>query len=277
MNFFISADLEGTNGVVSPQDIIPGEAGYEAARVLMTEEVNAAIEGLFQGGADEITVCDSHEIAQNLRLDLLDERVSVISGAIRLDSMVHSIDSTYDGLILLGHHAMFGTQNAVLDHTYDQYLIRELKLNGTAYGEVGINALYAAEQGVPLLMTSGDDALEKETKAYDPETLVAVVKHAQGRFCAKCLPRAESKSLITRTAKRAAETAKQHACVTVPEKLEMEVTFQQTCMADGAMRVTGTERKGPMTVSYECCTMKEYMEMRQVIFLAAAEFYDSRF
>ena len=42
MKFFISADLEGNNGVVSPQDIIPGEAGYEAARVFMTDDVNAA-------------------------------------------------------------------------------------------------------------------------------------------------------------------------------------------------------------------------------------------
>ena len=75
MKIFISADLEGTNGIVSPGDIIPGEAGYEAARVLMTEEVNAAIEGLYMGGATAVTVCDSHEIAQNIRIDLLDERV----------------------------------------------------------------------------------------------------------------------------------------------------------------------------------------------------------
>ena len=66
MKFFISADLEGTNFVVSPSDIIPGEAGYENGRILMTNEVNAAVRGLFDGGADEITVCDSHEDASNL-------------------------------------------------------------------------------------------------------------------------------------------------------------------------------------------------------------------
>ena len=52
MKFFISADLEGTNRVVSPGEIIPGEPGYEAARILMTEEVNAAVRGLFDAGAD---------------------------------------------------------------------------------------------------------------------------------------------------------------------------------------------------------------------------------
>lgn len=277
MKFFISADLEGTNGVVSPGEIIPGEAGYEGARVLMTQEVNAAVRGLFDGGATEVLVCDSHEVAQNIRVDLLDERAFLLRGDCRPDSMVHSIDSSYDGLILLGHHAMFGTQGAVLDHTYDQYLIREMKVNDTAYGEVGVNALYAAEQGVPFIMTSGDDALEKEAKAFCEDVDVAVVKYAQGRYSAKCLPRKEGLDLIYTKAKKAAENAKTKTCVKVPKDITMEITFQQTVMADGAERVKGLVRKGPMTVSYKCDSMKEYMEMRQVIFRAASEFYDSRF
>lgn len=277
MKFFISADLEGTNGVVSPGDIIPGEPGYERARILMTDEVNAAVDGLFEGGAAEVIVCDSHEVAQNLRFDLLDERATLISGATRPDSMVHSIDCSYDGLVLLGHHAMFGTEKAVLDHTYDQYLIRELKVNDVSYGEVGINALFAAEQGVPLIMTSGDDALYRESKKFYKDVEVAQVKIAEGRYCAKCLPKKQSLELIKNTAKKAAQSVKDKVCVPVPEKITMEVTFQQTCMADGAMRVKGMVRKGPMTVSCHCDSMKEYMEMRQVIFLAAAEFYDSRF
>ena len=277
MKIFISADLEGVNGVVSPGDIIPGEPGYEASRVLMTEEVNAVVEGLFQGGATEITVCDSHEIAQNLRYDLLDERVSLISGATRDGSMVHSIDSSYDGLVLLGHHAMFGTQNAVLDHTYDQYLIRELKVNGMPLGEFGLNSLVAAERGVPVIMTSGDDALELEAKAFCPDVEVAVVKKAEGRFCAKCLPKAESKRLLTDTARRAVSTIQERCCVEVPESPVLEITFQQTCMADGTMRVKDIKRTGPMTIEYACSSMSEVMDMRQVISDAAAEFFDRRF
>ena len=277
MKIFISADLEGTNGIVSPGDIIPGEAGYEAARVLMTEEVNAAIEGLYMGGATAVTVCDSHEIAQNIRIDLLVERASFISGATRADSMVHSIDDTYDGLVLLGHHAMFGTKQAVLDHSYDQYLIRELKINGKAYGEVGVNALLASERGVPFIMASGDDALEREAKEFYNDVEVAAVKKAEGRYCAKCLPKAECRKLLVDTAKRAVETAKLKKCVPIPENLTMGVVFQQTCMADGAERVNGVNRISAMEISYECSSMTEYMQMRQVIFQAAAEFYDKRF
>ena len=277
MKFFISADLEGTNFVVSPSDIIPGEAGYENGRILMTNEVNAAVRGLFDGGADEITVCDSHEDASNLRCDLIDERVSLIRGGSRHDSMIHSIDESYDGLILLGHHAMFGTQGAVLDHTYDQTLVRELKVNNMPLGEVGLNALCAAEYGVPFLMTSGDDALEKETKNFCEQTEVAVVKYAQGRYSAKCLPREEGLKLIYSKAKLASQNAAKAKAVTVPEHVTLEITFQQTVMADGTMRLTGTERKGPMTVSFECESMRECMRMRQIICDAAAEYYDPRF
>ncbi|HKM28701.1 MAG TPA: M55 family metallopeptidase [Anaerovoracaceae bacterium] len=277
MKIFISADLEGVNGVVSPADIIPGELGYQDSRIRMTEEINTVTDVLFCEGAEEVLVCDSHEVSQNVRIDLLDERITLIKGDTRAHSMVHGIDSTYDGLILLGHHAMFGTPKAVLDHTYDPIMIRELKVNDMACGEVGISALFAAEQGVPFIMTSGDDALSKEAKALDPEVEVAVVKKAEGRYCARCLPKKESHEVLRETARKAIQGISSRKCIEVPKEIMLEVTFQQTCMADGAERVKGVKRVGPMTVTYKCQSMKEYMEMRQVIFRAAAGFYDSRF
>lgn len=277
MKIFISADLEGVNGVVSPADIIPGESGYEASRILMTEEINTVAEVLFEEGVDEVLVCDSHEASQNIRIDLIDERITLIKGDTRAHSMVHGIDSTYDGLILLGHHAMFGTPKAVLDHTYDPVMIRELKVNDMACGEVGISALFAAEQGVPFIMTSGDDALYKEAKALDPEVEVAVVKKAEGRYCARCLPKKESHEVLRDTTRKAIQGIGNKKCLAIPKDIILEVTFRQTCMADGSERVKGVKRVGPMTVTYRCESMKEYMEMRQVIFRAAAGFYDPRF
>jgi len=277
MKIFISSDMEGTNGIVSPSDVVPGGDRYEEGRVLMTEEVNAVIDGLFFSGVNEVTVCDSHEVAKNLRYDLLDKRASLIMGSTRPDSMVHSIDESYDGLILLGHHAMFGAEKAVLDHTYDQFLVRELKLNGSTYGEVGINALLAAESGVPLIMTSGDDALYWETVRDFKDCEVAVVKEAMGRYCAKCLPKEESLKLLRDTAIQAVKGIENKKAHEMPDEFLMEITFQQTVMADGAIRVSGVKRTGPMTIQYMCSSMKDFMRMRQIILQAAAEFYDPRF
>ena len=103
--------------------------------------------------------------------------------------MVHGLDESFDGLILLGYHAKFGTQNAILDHTFSPSMIRDLRVNGVSVGELGFNALFAAEKGVPLIMATGDQSLEKEAKDFYQEVETVVVKYAEGRFCARCLPR----------------------------------------------------------------------------------------
>ena len=65
MKVLISADMEGTAGVVDrAHTAIPDRAAitgvqhnaaeYDWARRLMTEEVNAAIAGAFEGGATEV-------------------------------------------------------------------------------------------------------------------------------------------------------------------------------------------------------------------------------
>ena len=71
MKVLISADMEGTCGVSSWVQVTPSEnasAGephnqgeYDRARHRMTAEVNAAIEGALEGGADEVIVNDSHD------------------------------------------------------------------------------------------------------------------------------------------------------------------------------------------------------------------------
>lgn len=54
MRILISADIEGISGVMSPEQTSPGSGEYERARLLMTREVNAAVEGALEGGATEI-------------------------------------------------------------------------------------------------------------------------------------------------------------------------------------------------------------------------------
>ena len=76
MKVLISADMEGTCGVSSWVQVTPSEnasAGephnqgeYDRARHRMTAEVNAAIEGALEGGADEVIVNDSHDGMRNL-------------------------------------------------------------------------------------------------------------------------------------------------------------------------------------------------------------------
>jgi D-amino peptidase len=277
MKIFISADLEGVNGIVAPEDVEEVGSGYQQARVFMTEEVNAAVAGAFAGGATEVIVCDSHNVSQNIKWEQLDPRAQLIRGDSRRNSMVHGLDESFDGLILLGYHAKFGTQKAILDHTFDPLTIHDLRVNGVSMGELGFNSLYAAEKGVPLLMATGDQALAAEAKAFYPEVETAIVKYAEGRFCARCLPREESLKLIRETAERAVRTAGEKKPVSVPKKLAMEVTFQKTNLADGAMRVPGIRRLDDLTVATEAEDMETLIGLRQVVFGAGGSFYNALF
>ena len=50
---FISADMEGVTGLVAASELLPEGPDYPRFRALMTADVNAAIDGLVAGGADQ--------------------------------------------------------------------------------------------------------------------------------------------------------------------------------------------------------------------------------
>ena len=66
MKLFISSDIEGTAGIVDWQQVRASGADYELGRRLLTDEVNAAIDGAVEAGATEILVNDSHSTMQNI-------------------------------------------------------------------------------------------------------------------------------------------------------------------------------------------------------------------
>lgn len=57
----------------------------------MEQEVNAAIEGAFAGGASEVVVADSHGAMENLRADRIDPRARLLQGKPRPLSMAEGL------------------------------------------------------------------------------------------------------------------------------------------------------------------------------------------
>lgn len=96
MRVYISADIEGVAGVVSPAQCQAGHAEHEKARLLMTHEVNAVIQGLMEGGAAEILVNDSHGPMTNLLPDLLHPAADVILGKPKPMNMACGLDGGFD-------------------------------------------------------------------------------------------------------------------------------------------------------------------------------------
>lgn len=200
---FISADLEGVAGVVTEQQL--GPAGFEYARFreFMTREVIAAIEGAREAGAGEIVIADSHGNGQNLLLEMLPADVVVVRSWPRPLMMMQGIDETFDGAIFIGYHSGTHNPEGVRAHTLSSARLADVRLNGIAVPEAGINAAIAGHFGVPVILVTGDDAAVAEAEALVGDVETAVVKWAYGFHSARTLTPAAAQARIRERARAA--------------------------------------------------------------------------
>jgi D-amino peptidase len=180
MKFFIAVDCEGVACAVgAPGGTLNDSPNYEFARLQATREANAAAQGLFEAGATEVIVCDAHSSGVNLHYDLLDERCLIANGAgsnIRFPGM----DSTFQGVVFVGYHAMDSTLRAVMCHTYSSIGYQYMKVNGDFVGELAMDAAVAGEMGVPALFVASDDKCIAEAKRFFPSIQTVTTKQSLG-------------------------------------------------------------------------------------------------
>ncbi|MDB5947731.1 MAG: D-aminopeptidase DppA, partial [Ramlibacter sp.] len=180
MKILISTDIEGVAGVVHHQQVRPGNPEYERARVLMTQEANAAIAGAFDGGATEVVVNDSHGDLRNMPPDLLDPRAQAVQGKPRYLSMMAGVDEGVDAVCMIGYHSR-AQGRGILAHTINSFAFRRIFFNDMELGEGGIYAALAGEFGVPVVMASGDDIFIQEHRPLLPHVNFVQVKGATGQ------------------------------------------------------------------------------------------------
>ncbi|NUR96223.1 MAG: peptidase M55, partial [Kribbellaceae bacterium] len=108
MKVYVSADMEGVSGVVDAEDVQPPGRDYERSRVLMTEDVNAAVRGAYAAGATDVLVNDAHGPMRNLLPDLLDPRARLIKGRPKPMGMIEGLTPEYDAALCIGYHARAG-------------------------------------------------------------------------------------------------------------------------------------------------------------------------
>lgn len=185
---YISADIEGIWGNANPAHTMNGSPLYEEYRTNMINEVNLTIDLLFKHGVKEIMVNDGHGTMDNLLPSRMDPRVSLISanGAYKELGMMEGFDDGFDGVCFIGYHARSNTPG-IMAHTIWGSMVESISVNGQVLGETGLNALLSFEDGVPVILISGDDCLRKQVEdelGYMPafvETKQAI--NAQSALC----------------------------------------------------------------------------------------------
>lgn len=248
MKIYIAVDMEGISGVNSPDYVKLDGRLYATGQRLATEDANAAVRGAFDGGADEVIVADMHGASGNLLVEKLDPRAMLLAG-VPHQPRFPFLKGT-DGMFLLGYHAMAGTMGANLEHTMTSAAWHRFCVNERPYGELGIDAEIAAEQGVPVVMVSGDDKLCAEAKEWLGEVERAQVKWGIGRQSALCLSPERGRQVVYESARRAVERLKRGEHFALPEThhpARVAITYKMVPDADAANGY-GTRRLDGYTV-----------------------------
>lgn len=250
MKLYISADMEGVSGVVHPSQVIPGTSDYEIARRFLTEEVNAAIEGALHEGVNEIVVNDAHGTMRNLVIDLLNPTARLVTGNRKKLCMMEGIDESFDGVIFIGYHTR-ANSIGVLSHTINALAFNSIKINGKEYGEAELNAIIAGFYGVPVIMVSGDDHLEKQVKELNSDIEYANVKKTITQLVAECIHPQKARELIKEKVIKAISRIEEIKPSSVQGIINVEVQFKNISYADLASFIPKVERLSPDTIGYK--------------------------
>jgi len=275
MKLLIAVDMEGITGVTSWEHVTPGHTEYGRFRQVMTQDVNAAVRGAYDGGADEVLVADGHWNSSNILVEELDPRARINTGTPSPFSMVQGIDQGVEAAFFVGYHARAGAQNAILDHTWSSRTVMNLWINDALSGETGLNAAVCGHFGAPVLLVSGDQTVCAEAHDLIGALEAVIVKRASGRQAADCLPPSQTQELIQQAAARAVRRFKagDHPRPYRPDQpLTLRLEFHYSDMGDRAALLPGARRLDGRTIEFSAEDMPAaYWAFRAAVNLGKGE------
>ena len=222
---FMITDMEGVDGIFNSElQCIPFQSPrFEESKKLLTGEINAAVDGLLEGGATEVVVWDGHDASRTLStLDIHPKARLLIGSPV---SSTLELNSSYSAVVFIGQHAMAGAEKAVLSHSYSSDGVQNIWVNNKPVGEIGARVMLAGTFGIPVVMLSGDVAACEEIHQLVPQAECAEVKRGVSRTAAFSLSHPAACSLIHEKARRAMERLAEFKPYTLTGPVEVKVQF----------------------------------------------------
>ena len=237
---YIHTDLEGISGIDRGEMVNSAHPDHRHCIERLMIDTNAAIDGAFLGGADHVTVLDSHGGGNNFDLSLLDKRAE-------FDTKPNKkwwgiVDESYFGTFFIGAHAMAGTLNGFLDHTQSSESIYNYYANGRKMGELGQWAMVCGHYDVPMIMVSGDEAAVHEATQFFGDIQTACVKKGISRNVARLVPNDRAVERIRRAAKAAVEKLEKKSAFKPILPMEIKIEFLRADYCDYTSNLQGVER-----------------------------------
>jgi len=265
LRVFLSVDLEGVAGAVTPEQLGPGGFEYQRFREIATEETLAAIAGARAAGATHFLVADAHGNGQNLLIDRFPDDVEIIRSWPRPLHMMQGIDESFDAAFFIGYHSAATNEEGVRAHTFSSANYAAVSLNGEYMSEGGMNAAIAGHFGVPVALVTGDNATVDEMVEILGDVEGVVVKEALGFHSARTLTPAAAQSRIREGAQRAIERLSDFQPHNLNGPPVLELTFKNYRPAEVLAYLPNVERAGARTIRFQAADMVEMAMFLQFV------------
>ena len=213
---FMITDAEGVAGVCRQDQTEPTNAEM---RQLLTGEINAAVDGFFDGGADEVIVWDGHDGSQTLSALTIHPRARLIIGNLGVTMLQ---ERGYSALAFIGQHARANSRGGIMAHSYSSLGIQNMRMNGKPVGEIEANSAIAGWFKTPVIFLSGDQAAVADLHAIVPQAEGVAVKEGLSNYTCITLSATAARDLIRQGAARAMRKLGQIP----PYRVEGPVTFE---------------------------------------------------
>lgn len=249
---FMITDAEGVAGICRQEQTEPTDTEL---RQLLTGEINAAVDGLLEGGADEVIVWDAHDGSRTLSALTIHPKAKLIIGSLGPTGL---LERRYAALVFLGQHSMANVRAGIMAHSYSSLGIQNMRMNSKPVGEVDTRVALAGWFGVPTILITGDRAAIEELRAIVPDAEFAEVKEGLARYSCISMSAPAARDLIREKARLSMQKIGKVKPYKIdgPVTIEIEYTTRNSLPIDANVR-PGAEVIDDRTIRYHG---KDFME-----------------
>lgn len=244
-SIFLITDAEGVAGICRQEQT---DAKDPELRALLTGEINAAVQGFLDGGADEVVVWDGHGGSQTLSALTIHPKAKLLIGGA---GVTMTLERKYAAIAFLGQHSMANVRGGIMAHSYSSLGIQNMRVNGKAVGETETRAALAGAFNTPVIFLSGDNAAVDELRSIIPDAETAAVKEGLARYTCLTLSAEAARDRIGQAARRSVAKIGSIRPYRIegPVTVEIEYTTRNSLGID-AGRKPGAEVVDDRTIRY---------------------------
>jgi len=242
---FLITDAEGVGGVCRQEQTDPKDPEM---RQLLTGEINAAVDGFYEGGATEVIVWDGHDGSQTLSTLTIHPRARLVMGGLPASMLM---ERKFAAVAYVGQHSKANIRAGIMAHSYSSLGIQNMLLNGKPVGEIDVIAAMAGHFGTPVIFLSGDKAAADELREIVPAAEMAVVKEGMSRYTCLSMSAPAARDLIRRGAKNSMAKIGSIRPYTVPGPVTLQVEYTtRNSLSPNAVDFPGATVIDDRTIKY---------------------------